>query len=276
MRPEVIEMPVEALVCRTQVREAFDEEKLAGLAQSIKACGVLQPILARPDFLVVDGERRLRAAKLAGLLTVPVLIEEDGLQAGEIMLRQLVSNCQREDLTPIEKARAIDGLMHESNWSAGHAAAKLGLSPAMVSKLLTLLLLPEPVQQQVQRGQIPLSSAYEIAKIEDAAERERLTAVVASGRLSRDRLGAEAKVRRKKPQPPQRKKPRTRQNSRVRLPFGSGHALTIAGPALTLHTLIGWLESIIGKAKSLQAQGTEWADAVQALRASSIATEATR
>src|SRR5258708_3418886 len=107
-------VPIDRLICEPQVRERFDEESLAGLAQSIKESGILQPILVRregSEFIVVEGERRVRAAPMAGLTEVPVLINDRELSEGEIIYRQFATNCQREHLTPIEKSKAIDRLM---------------------------------------------------------------------------------------------------------------------------------------------------------------------
>jgi len=264
------------ILCQPQIREHFSEESLAGLSRSIKEVGVLQPMLVRrvgEQYVVLDGERRFRAAKMAGLERVPVIVVDGELSAGEIIQRQLVANCQREDLTPIEKARAIERLTREAGWSASQAAAKLGLSPAMVSKLLTLLLLPQELQEQVDSGKVPLSSAYELAKLPDSADREHLANEVACGRLSRERLIAATKSRPAKPAEGTPRKRTKRAVQRVSLPLGGGRSVAVAGPGLTLQSLIEWLESLVERAKSARAHGMEFAEAVKSLRAAAKQAE---
>src|SRR5208282_712517 len=143
-----------------QVRKHFDEEALAGLAQSLREIGQQQPIRVRREgerLVIVDGERRYRAAKKAGMPTIGVVIDEKELCAGEVLHRQLIANIQREDLSPMEKARAIDELLKETGWTATVVASKIGLSNATVSRLLSLLNLPDNIQQQVSAGEVPMS-----------------------------------------------------------------------------------------------------------------------
>jgi ParB/RepB/Spo0J family partition protein len=162
-------MPIERLTCKPQIREWFDEESLVGLAQSLKESDVLQPLLVRREgsqFIVIEGERRLRAAVMAGLTEVPVLIDDRELSEAEVLYRQFVTNSQRENLTAIEKSRAIDWLMKANGWNAATGAVKLGMSPGMVSKHLALLNLPESVQEEVATGSIGLVAAYDISRAE--------------------------------------------------------------------------------------------------------------
>ena len=141
-------LPLDQVECYPQVREQFDQAALEGLANSIKADGQLQPIRVRrkgSKFGVVDGERRTRAMRLAGLTTIAAIIEEKELGDGEVIKRQLILNLQREDLTPVERARGIQSLIEATGWTATQAASKLGLSNATVSKSLSLLSLPAAI-----------------------------------------------------------------------------------------------------------------------------------
>jgi len=143
----------------------MDVGDVSELAASIKAGGVLQPLLVREgDYLVVAGARRLAAAKKAGLKEVPVIAraftEQERL---EVMI---VENLQREDLTPMEEARAFQRLV-ELELTQRQIAERVGCSQGKVAKRLALLALPEPVQKQVDSGGITLPDAAELAKVKD-------------------------------------------------------------------------------------------------------------
>jgi ParB family chromosome partitioning protein len=173
----MIRLAVEKISAAKQVREQFDEESIAGLAATLKAQGQLQPVRVRKvgdKYILVDGERRYRAAKLAGLAELDVIVEEQELTPAETTERSLVANCQREDLKPLEKARGIDSLMTETGWNASEVAQRLGMSNATVSRLLTLLTLSEEIQEQVASGKIAPSAAAELAKVKDADRRSDL------------------------------------------------------------------------------------------------------
>ena len=148
-----------------QPRKTFDKEKLKELSESIKKHGIIQPLIVRKkglDYELVAGERRLRAARLAKLQTVPVLIREyDEKQMREL---SLVENIQRHDLNPMEEAKAIQELMKQCGYTQAQAAERLGRSRAAVANLLRMLNLPEELQamvadERVTAGQMrPLSA----------------------------------------------------------------------------------------------------------------------
>jgi ParB family chromosome partitioning protein len=173
-----------------QPREEFDEAGLARLAESLKARGQLQPIRVRwsedrARYVIICGERRWRAAALAGLATMSCVIEERPLDAGELLALQLVENALREDLRPIEQARAYKALMDRNGWSLRQVAAELAVDHTGVSKALALLDLPEAVRTMVDAEAIPPSVAYEVGKLDDPAEQVALAERVASEGLSR-------------------------------------------------------------------------------------------
>jgi ParB family chromosome partitioning protein len=257
-------MPVNRLTCKPQIRESFDEESLTGLAQSIKESGILQPILVRregSDFIVVEGERRLRAAQMAGLAEVPVIIDDRELSEGEVLHRQLVTNCQREELSPIEKSRAIDRLMKGTGWNAAQVAVKLGISPGMVSKLLALLTLPEQVQDRLSDGSLGLSAAYEISQVSDTENQRVLAREAAAGRLTREAIAAQTKSQ-KRPRSSNRKNSGNARQQIV-ISLGGGRSIVATGPDLTLEVLVAELETAIGRIRQLSAQGMDLADAVK-------------
>ena len=161
-----VEVPVESIRPNPyQPRKTFDKAKLKELSESIKKHGIIQPLIVRKkglNYELVAGERRLRAAKLAKLQTVPVLVREyDEKQMREL---SLVENIQRHDLNPLEEAKAIQELMKQCSYTQAQAAERLGRSRAAVANLLRMLNLPEELQamiadEKVTAGQMrPLSA----------------------------------------------------------------------------------------------------------------------
>jgi len=145
---------------RYQPRQVFEPEALQELADSIRAQGVVQPIVVRPEgnhFELVAGERRWRAAQLAGLQKIPALIRElDSRSAAAIAL---IENIQREDLNPLEEAQAFLRLIEEFDLTHQQVAESVGRSRAAVSNLIRLLDLAEPVKQQVNKGLLDMGHA---------------------------------------------------------------------------------------------------------------------
>lgn len=138
-----------------QPRKSFDEDKLTDLAESIKEHGVLQPIIVAPrgeKYMIIAGERRYRASGRAGLKTIPALIRE--LDDEKIMELALIENVQRDDLTPIEEARAYEILQTKFGYTQERLAERMGKSRSAIANITRLLALPEDVQQMVQEGKL--------------------------------------------------------------------------------------------------------------------------
>jgi len=151
-----VEIPVESIRPNPyQPRKTFDKEKLKELSESIKKHGIIQPLVVRKkglNYELVAGERRLRAARLAKLQTVPVLVREyDEKQMREL---SLVENIQRHDLNPLEEAKAIQELMIQFDYTQAQAAERLGRSRAAVANLLRMLNLPEELQAMVAEERV--------------------------------------------------------------------------------------------------------------------------
>lgn len=260
-------MPLDRVVCEPQERKRFDEEPLVGLAQSIAESGVLQPVLVRREgcsFVCVDGERRLRAAKRAGLTTVPVIIEDRELSPVEVALRRTVLNSQRQDLTPIERARAFSKLIEESGWTAAEVARRTGFSEATVSRLTALLTLPDEVVKRIDAGEISASTGYQIAIAGNGEEQSKLAEEAASGRLSRDRVTE--KTRRSRRAATRPRKTNRPARKRVTIPLGAGRAITVVGPGLNVETLIAWLEDLVRRIRIVNAAGVGLKDLATLLR----------
>ncbi|HEV2062402.1 MAG TPA: ParB/RepB/Spo0J family partition protein, partial [Solirubrobacteraceae bacterium] len=152
---ELRDLPVELIAPNpNQPRRAFDEASLASLADSIAANGVLQPVLVRPvaggTYELVAGERRWRAAKLAGLERVPALVRErDDAASLELAL---VENMAREDLNPVEEARACAMLVEDFGLTKGEVGRRVGKSRVAVSNLIRLLELPDEALELIEAG----------------------------------------------------------------------------------------------------------------------------
>ena len=148
---------------RFQPRSVFDQEKLSELADSIRAQGVVQPVVVRPfgegdgEYELIAGERRWRAAQLAGLQKIPAVVRE--LDAKSTAAIALIENIQREDLNPLEEAQAFMRLIEEFDLTHQQVADSVGRSRAAVSNLLRLLDLAEPVKEQVNKGLLDMGHA---------------------------------------------------------------------------------------------------------------------
>ena len=183
-----------------QPRKAFDPEALAELAESIKELGLLQPILASPHagrYRIIAGERRFRAARLAGLQAVPVLVRS--MEHQQRILAALTENLQRSDLNPMEAALAVRQLMDEGSLTQEQAAARLGKSRPAVANLLRLLSLCSEVQKLVRDGQLTEGHARVLAGIASVTRQVKLAQQVVNDGLSVRALEALAKEQPAKP-----------------------------------------------------------------------------
>ena len=152
---------------REQPRRAFDEEALNDLAQSIRAVGVLQPIIVAPNgdrYTIIAGERRYRASRLAELEEIPAIVRDwDGQTRLEAAL---IENLQRDDLNPIEEAMGVRRLMDEAGLTQEQAAQRLGKSRPAVANLLRLLTLPDAVRQMLLDGKLSAGHARALVTVD--------------------------------------------------------------------------------------------------------------
>jgi ParB family chromosome partitioning protein len=179
-------LPVTAIVTGRNARAAIDPTLLAELALSIKAQGIINPINVRPradgKYEVVAGHRRFAAAQVAGLTMVPVTVGVADDQAA--FVKSLVENIQREDLAPIDEARAFQALLHEGGMTQTQLGKQIGRSQAYISNQVRLLKLPTKIQDQVQSGQMGVGQAKAIltlppreqAAVANKAVKDSLTA----------------------------------------------------------------------------------------------------
>jgi ParB/RepB/Spo0J family partition protein len=169
-----------------QPRLAFDETTLLELAASIREHGVLQPILVRPlgenRFQLIAGERRWRASKIAGLATIPALVEDiDDSTALEI---SIIENLQREDISPLDEAAMYDRMIKDHGYSIRKLAEKLGKDKGYLENRLRLADAPPEVRELVSLRKDTLSHAYELMKVADPRKRRRLADQVLRNELS--------------------------------------------------------------------------------------------
>ncbi|WP_368922486.1 ParB/RepB/Spo0J family partition protein [Comamonas aquatica] len=170
-------LPVSELVAgQYQPRTRMDEGALYELAESIKAQGIMQPILVRKlaqgehagKYEIIAGERRFRASKLAGLDSVPVLVRDVPDEAAAAMA--LIENIQREDLNPLEEAQGLARLVREFHYTHEQAAQSVGRSRSAASNLLRLLNLAEPVQTMLMAGDIDMGHARALLALDKAEQ----------------------------------------------------------------------------------------------------------
>lgn len=173
---EITELDTEMIVAREdQPRKAFNKESLQELAGSLTEHGVLQPVLVREKgdrYEIIAGERRWRAAQIAGIRTIPVIIRQlDDSQAGEL---SLIENLQREDLTPIEEAQAYRLMMERYQYTQEMLSQKIGKSRSHIANTLRILNLPPSILEMIESGQLSAGHARAILSL--PGQKEQLAA----------------------------------------------------------------------------------------------------
>jgi ParB family chromosome partitioning protein len=210
---ELRQLPVELIAPnRHQPRRAFDEETLLGLAESIKVRGVLQPVLVRPiaggSYELIAGERRWRAAQQAELETIPAIVRHHD-DAASLELA-LIENMAREDLNPIEEARACAGLVEELGLTREEVGLRVGRGRVAVSNLIRLLDLPDEALELIERRDLTEGHGRALLLAEDHADRRTLARAAVDGHWSVRELESRARAssathatrRRQKPRRP--------------------------------------------------------------------------
>ncbi len=206
---ELVQLPVGSIRANPrQPRKAFEPEAIAELSESIRVQGIVQPVLVRPapdgGYELIAGERRWRAARAAGLATIPALLRE--VEDRDAFLLALVENVARENLSPIEEARGYAVLVDEFDLSLGDVAERVGRSKPSVSNRLRLLELPEDVLGMVDEGRLSEGHARAVLGVQGDDDRRRLARrivrhgmSVRAAELAARRAGARTKTRRQTP-----------------------------------------------------------------------------
>jgi ParB family transcriptional regulator, chromosome partitioning protein len=194
---ELREIPVELIAPNpNQPRSSFDEESLLALAESIRAQGVLQPVLVRPvvggKYELIAGERRWRAARIAERETVPAVVRRDD-DAATLELA-LIENMAREDLNPVEEARACAALVEELGLTREDVGLRVGRSRVAVSNLIRLLELPDEALALIERGELTEGHGRALLTAEDHDRRRTLARAAATSRWSVRELESRARA----------------------------------------------------------------------------------
>jgi len=184
---DVVQLPVDKLIPNPgQPRKNFDETELQELADSIKTYGIIQPIIAANagdgTYIIIAGERRTRAAILAGFETVPAIIRDYTDQ--KKLEISLIENIQRSDLNPIEEAAAYKNLMDFSNLSQDELAMRMGKNRSTVANALRLLRLPVEIQKSIEEGKVSSGHARALLSVTDTKAREKLYREILAGEVS--------------------------------------------------------------------------------------------
>lgn len=170
-----------------QPRTQFDESSLQRLAQSIQRKGQLSPIRIRWSeerrcWIIISGERRWRACQLAGLTTIHCCIQTGEQTSSHIREEQLVENLLREELNPIDEARAFQTLIEINQWTNKQLAEALSIPASKVTRTLALLKLSHDVQNKIAAGEIPARTAYELSRVKSAAQQSHFAERLAADR----------------------------------------------------------------------------------------------
>lgn len=190
-RAGIVELNISDIVRNAkQPRQEFDQEKLEELAASIRQYGIIQPVIVRrltnKKYELIAGERRWRAARLAGLDKIPAVIKE--VSDREITELALIENIQREDLNPIEEALAYKQLMEEFGLTQEELSKRVGKSRSFIANSVRLLNLPPEAQQMVQTGQLSAGHARALLVIERAIDQANLAKKIVEKIYQSDKL----------------------------------------------------------------------------------------
>jgi ParB family chromosome partitioning protein len=187
-----------------QPRTEFSDEAIQHLAESIRTKGQFHPIRVRwseddSKWVIISGERRWRATQTAGLKTIDCFFQNGEVTPSQVLEQSLVENLLREDLKPMEQAKAFSELMDLNGWNGKQVAEALNVSASKVSRALTLLDLPVDVQQRVNDGQLAARSAYELTKLATESAQRDLADQAKDGKLSHAKAVLAVKQRKGKP-----------------------------------------------------------------------------
>lgn len=220
---------------REQPRKEFDSTALSELAESISQHGILQPILLRPvidgGYRIVAGERRWRAARMAGLSEVPAVVRE--MTDAEEMLFALIENLQREDLSPLEEARGYKTLIESQQFTQDEVSKTIGKSRPAITNALRLLNLPSEIQEMLEEGKITAGHARTLLSFQNTDDMREAAKLAADGMSVREleRLSKKINGQRQKPEKLQREATKFKYYEEAQLALNSslGRKVKVSG-----------------------------------------------
>ncbi len=233
----------------SQPRKSFDDQELPQLAENLKNNGQIIPLIVVADgdsYILIDGERRYRAALLVGLLVLRCIVLSVRPSAEELLTMQLTVNGQRQDFNPIEKMLAYYKLMQLKGWNGAQLAEHLCVSKAMVTRTLALAKLSNSEQLLVAEGKIGSADAYALTRL-DSESRSTATRLANEGKLGREVLEKLARTATEK----------TAKKRQVRLEFGSFTGSFQSEQAFAMADLIDWLGQLLGECKKAARKGLD-------------------
>ena len=246
--PKLERKPLSWYKTAPQARQHFDDAELRQLGESLKV-KQLQPVVARPDGLLIAGERRLRAASLVGLEELLVVISEEPLTESELRILQLSENLHRADLRDCEKFRACEELLRlNPAWTNKDLAAHLKLGESTVTKYLSPSRCIAEVQEALEAGRIGITACYEISRAPQEQQAELLRLKLAG--TSRDALADRVRKQKQQSVPQVRVK-------RITCPLPSGVNVVISGKEVSLDELIDSLGEAQKEARKAREQGLD-------------------
>lgn len=226
-----------------QPRKRFTQESIDQLAASLLDKGQLAPIRVRWSaevnrWVIISGQRRWMAAMQAGIRNVDCNFVEERVTSSDVRQEQLIENCLREDLQPIEEAKAFSELMTLNCWTGKQLAEVLSVPASRISRALALLRLPKDIQTEVAEGRVAARSAYELSKLDDPKQQRELARKAASHELSHT---ATAKAVRQR-----RGKTASSRSTKLTFPTEEGWKVTVSAPRKgTYHEIEQALELVL-------------------------------
>lgn len=244
-----------------QIRWVIDQRTIEEMVVSYKAVGQLMPVIlvqkACGRYGIVDGKRRILACHRLDLPSVSAIVMANEFTDGQVMQRSLIANLQREDLNPLDEAKAVQALI-DGGKSASEVAAMLGKTSAWVTRSVSILALSPDQLRLVEKGKIPASTAYELAQVKDDAERAQLAEGVVEGKLTRDDIANIRKTRHgTRHRTGENRKPRGRRHDArprkaptfITLPLGEGCRFIFGGGS-SVAAVVELLERLVSRAKA--------------------------
>jgi ParB family chromosome partitioning protein len=236
-----------------QERKHFGQAELMELAATIRVHGILEPIGIIRDgdgYQGLWGQRRWLAAEIAGLDLIPALVRDKPRTEAEAMEIRLIENISRECLRPLEQATGLDQLIKASGLSAAEVAKRVGMKPAAMTKLLSLLQLPEPIRQQIDAGVISAGAGYALTCVEDRHLQTEFAGQVAAGVLTRDALAGKIKSL-TSPSSPGNEARKSRFTARL----SGGRLVSVCGDKLSVDSVITALEDVLARCRAGRNKG---------------------